>query len=344
MEKFDRKKCIALVAPGGLASQARFEAGLSALCEAGLRPKIFEPVAWPEDVGESCQASSSETSTIGSCEIVSSDCQISASDRETCSWNPTSAKERARILQTAFLDKDVGAILAVRGGYGCAELLPHLDFKVLADNQKPLMGYSDISALLLPLADKAGVKGIHGALLAEEFALSSLDGSSTHQRSLDSLLEALENPNYQPNIDLERLSLGGGSEKTVIGEIYPSNLTLLQSLLATPWQVDLSGRILFIEEVGEPAYKIHRCLQQLKLSGCLDDLAALVVGRLSIRPDEEGEIKEVPRNQLDFLLESLFAEAKYPIFKSAGFGHYGLNVALPVGARASIEDESITLV
>lgn len=333
--QINRDKKLAVIAPGGLSSQERLENGFAALESLGFSAKVFEPISW---------ASHPWLSQCGAIEVIECSEQPVEADMIRCSWNPVSAQMRAEALMKAFQDKEVGAILATRGGYGCQELLPFLDFEAIEASKKPLIGYSDITGLLLPLAERSGVPGIHGGMLAEEFALFAGEGGSDsiYQRSVESIFCLLRGEPYSEELQLERLKFGSQT-RTAVGEIVPGNLTLIASLLGTPWQVDLNGKILFIEEVGEPAYRIHRLLQQLRYASCLDNLAGLVIGRFSLRTEPGESTLEVSRDELDFILGRLFSDTSYPIFKSSDFGHSGLNLALPVGAMASIDKEKLVI-
>jgi muramoyltetrapeptide carboxypeptidase len=173
---------------------------------------------------------------------------------------------RIEELNRLLRDPDVRAIACARGGYGVMRILPHLDAAALRADPKPIIGFSDITALLMWAATQAGVRGVHGPVVAQ---LGELGGDDQQR-----LLDVLENPGASLPIDGESIGVTGAIE----GPLWGGNLSLLAHLAGTPYLPDLRGAVLLIEDVGERPYAIDRNLTHLGLAGVLAGLAGVVVG------------------------------------------------------------------
>jgi muramoyltetrapeptide carboxypeptidase len=240
-----------------------------------------------------------------------------------------SPADRAAALMELLRDDSVSIILTARGGYGSMEILPFLDFDVVASANKTIVGMSDACALLLPWTGKARVCSIHGPGLGTAFA--DYRESEDARKSADSLISTLCDPSYRYSGSGRIIRPGSGR-----GEIAVSNLSMLTSLLGTPWQPDLAGVVLVLEEVGSRPFQVHRCLLQLTLSGLLSNLSALVFGRFSRCDATHGpSVDEV----ISSLPTGMLSETHYPIVCGLPFGHWGENQALPLGREALVEDE-----
>lgn len=236
-----------------------------------------------------------------------------------------SAKERAKALSELLEDNSVGAIIAARGGFGSIEVLEHLDFSTLKEQTKPVVGFSDVTALLVALSQFAGFPTIHGAAVAVEFAAA--DSNSDAATSASELLALLRGEEIQPRVVGRVLRAGRGA-----GRLVGGNLTTLLTLIGTPWEPSFDNSILFLEEVNEAPYRVYRALTQLRLAGKLSRLSGLIFGSLSTG-DSSG-FDEL----LAFGLTELFASGDYPIISGFPCGHAGVNFPVPLGCRAMIED------
>lgn len=176
-------------------------------------------------------------------------------------------------LNGLLRDPDVRAILCARGGYGVMRILPHLDASALRADPKPIVGFSDITALLMWSSSQAGVRGVHGPVVAQLGELLSED----HAR----LFDVLEHP--EAPLELATTSIGAAGP--VRGPLLGGNLSLLSHLVGTPYLPDLSGAVLLIEDIGERPYAIDRYLTHLGLAGVLSGLGGVLVGDL-VRCDE----------------------------------------------------------
>lgn len=190
-----------------------------------------------------------------------------------------SAATRAAAIHAAWADPSIAALIAVRGGYGSAELLPLLDVGALQRSVKALVGYSDITALL-NLYVRSGVVAIHGPMLERRLARGPV---AYHEDSFLKVLTVNE-----PAGDQRPDSLETFQEGTATGCLVGGTLAQLTAMLGTPWAFDPpSDCVLFIEDVGERPYRVHRMLTQLAHAGILRRARALVFGEFP-RCDEPG--------------------------------------------------------
>jgi muramoyltetrapeptide carboxypeptidase len=228
---------------------------------------------------------------------------------------------RAAELSELVADPGIDAILCARGGYGADRILRRLDPAAFRAAAKPLVGYSDATALLLWQERCAGLAGFHGPMLDR--------GKSLDAEALAWLLAQLTGEAALP-LALPGRGLGGGAAE---GRLVGGSLTLVAASIGTPWEIDTRGRILLLEEVSERPYRVDRMLQQLRSAGKLDGVAGLGFGDLSSCLDDRyGSCVE------DVVAE-LARELSVPCVAELPFGHVDRNCAWPVGARATIDGE-----
>jgi muramoyltetrapeptide carboxypeptidase len=191
------------------------------------------------------------------------------------------ADVRAGLLREAWHDPSIAAIVAIRGGYGSAELLPLLDAALIRRARKVFVGYSDITAVLMFHLNHR-VVCFHGPMIDRRLAA----GEAGYHR--DSFLRAVCNPEPVGSLAPPQLQVLRPGEAA--GEIVGGTLTQLAALLGTPWAADVpEGALLFIEDVGERPYRIHRMLTQLTQAGVLARAAALIFGELPLCDEPNGE-------------------------------------------------------
>lgn len=231
------------------------------------------------------------------------------------------AVERAEELNRFFADPGINGILSMKGGWGSAQLLDKLDYTVIKSNPKVFMGFSDITALLINIHKQTGLITFHGPV-----------GNSTWNNftinSFNDCLIAANKIEYQSNSNIF-YTLYKGKAK---GKCIAGNLSVLVSLIGTPFEPLWEQSILFIEEVKEEPYVIDRMLTQLKQSGAYKKLNGLVWGICSKciaeEPEKSFTLKEV--------LSKFAEEIKIPSFYGAAFGHIEDKLTLPIGISVSI--------
>lgn len=218
-------------------------------------------------------------------------------------------EQRAELFNRAVNDSEVDLILALRGGFGSVHILQEIDYATLRKRNLPVMGYSDITSLhCAMLAKNAGVP-IAGSNLMQQGEVFADDLSfSSHKLALQKNISktVLAAPAIKAVNEL-------AAAQRVSGKACAANLTVLASLCGTEFMPDFSNRILIIEDVNEPIYKLDRLLHQLYLSGVLKDLQALVFGRFT-GGENSPEV-------LDKLFASFSAKLPCPCYQDFAFGH-----------------------
>ncbi|HZG07593.1 MAG TPA: LD-carboxypeptidase [Allosphingosinicella sp.] len=256
-------------------------------------------------------------------------------------WGYLAGKDEARAadLNAMFADKEVKAIFAVRGGWGSARILPHLDWATIARNPKLLTGFSDITALHMAIAAKAGFTTIHGPNAAGSWGAQSWE-------SFRALAFEAATPTYSnPTPSEDRLVQRAGRIRTIrpgraSGPLLGGNLTVLSSLVGTPYLPDFTGAILFLEDIDEAEYRIDRMLTQLALAGILGKLAGMVFGQCT---DCRARGPSFGGFTLSEVLTQHFVPLGIPVFQGAGFGHVANQFSLPVGIAAEIDAAAGTI-
>jgi len=228
--------------------------------------------------------------------------------------------ERLQDLQEALDNPKVKAIWAVRGGYGSMRILAKLNFTKFIKNPKWLIGFSDITALHNKI-HQLGLKSLHAMMPVQ------LLNSVAQPEAIDSLHDSLLGKPLEIVIPASKNNKTGSAIGTLIG----GNLSLLESLLGTPYQINTKDKILFLEEVGEPLYKIDRLLMSLELAGYFKNLAALAIGSFTdIDPDN---------NQTDSFQKLILDRVKnyhFPVIFDVPSGHIPNNHCLILGEKITV--------
>ncbi len=248
--------------------------------------------------------------------------------------------DRAAELNAHFADKAVKAIICVRGGWGSARTLPMIDFAAIRANPKPVIGYSDITALHMAIAAKAGVVTLHAPVGVSGWGKASWD----HFRAIafDGAAPLLANPPGGEDRLMQRRwrtrAITGGSAE---GPLLGGNLTVLTALAGTPYLPDFRQAILFLEDVEEAEYRIDRMLTQLGQAGILRQLAGVVFGQCTdcVARGTQGYGAFTLAQVLDQHLKPLGV----PAYQGAWFGHIADQFTLPVGVRARIDADAGTI-
>jgi len=228
---------------------------------------------------------------------------------------------RAAELMELVNDPEVDAIVCARGGYGCHRIIPMLDAEAVRRAAKPLVGYSDVTTLLLWQRRCAGLMGIHGPMLDRAESLSA--------ESQRSLTNALLGMGPLPRMSGKSLT-SGWSE----GRLTGGSLSLVVASLGTPWEIDTRGAILLFEEVGEDPYRVDRMLQQLIAAGKLAAAVGVGIGSMT-----GCESERYPTPRVAEVLEEILAPLELPVVSELPFGHCDPHFAWPVGARAAIDGD-----
>jgi muramoyltetrapeptide carboxypeptidase len=228
---------------------------------------------------------------------------------------------RAAEVKRFFQDSEVRAVFGARGGYGCGRLLPLLNFSELARTPKIFLGFSDATFLLNALVD-GGLVSFHGPMVATDFA------HGLSQRSLAHLRTLLSGGGAGLELEAREVIRGGSAEGLLIGGC----LSVVVAMLATPWQPTFDGRILFLEDTGEKAYRIDRMLVQLRQSRVFERIAGIVFGAL--RPVDSSEQE---RDLITGFVAEQTAGLRCPVLCGLEAGHGTENLTLPLGVRVRLD-------
>lgn len=236
-------------------------------------------------------------------------------------------QRRLEELHQLWDDDEVKAIIAVRGGYGCARLLPRLNFDLIRRKPKILIGFSDLTILLNAISRQTGLVTFHGPMLSTLVR----DGREALESTLNELTV-----HAQQRLKIKGLEIlrPGQAQGLLIG----GNLACLAQLLATPYEPAWDNTILLLEEINEPAYRVDRLLTQLSLAGRLDSLAGIILGDFL---DSDGHtisgLDLIWQRLLDLTPETI------PIWANFPSGHGRRNLLLPIGRTVNMDSSSATL-
>jgi muramoyltetrapeptide carboxypeptidase len=243
--------------------------------------------------------------------------------------------ERLEDLESMFADREVKAIICLRGGYGALRLLDKLNLQLVKENPKILLGISDITALLIAVNQLTGLVTFHGPVLT---SMVNWLGDYTRESLLKVVASpspagALTNPEAGPRL----FTICGGKSS---GELTGGNLSLICATLGTPFEIDTKGKILFLEEVGEEPYRIDRMLTQLELAGKFDDVKGVIIGEsVECIPKKFN-----PSFSCTFSLEEVLIERfkgmRMPVLYNLACGHGREKLTLPIGIAATLDGDS----
>jgi muramoyltetrapeptide carboxypeptidase len=249
-------------------------------------------------------------------------------------------RERAVDVNAMYADSDVRAILAIRGGWGCARILPFLDYAVIRANPKLLIGYSDITALHLAVAARGGAITLHAPNGASAWGAQSV--TSFKEIAFDGAMPTYSNPAATE----DRLAQRKWRVQTITpgvarGRLLGGNLTVLTALVGTPYFPDFRGAILLLEDVDEAEYRVDRMLTQLALAGILSSVAGVVFGHCT---DCKGSSSGVYGGfTISDVLRQHLGALGVPAFQGSFFGHLENQFTLPLGTLAEIDAAAGTI-
>lgn len=245
-------------------------------------------------------------------------------------------RDRAADIDAMFADDTVRAIFAIRGGWGSARLLPLLDWDLIRAHPKLLIGSSDVTALHLAFAARTDFPTIHAPNVSNRWEVISWNSLWRLAFTGETPLLGEQGQNG-PQDRWRTATIRPGKAR---GRLLGGNLTVLSTMMGTPWLPDFDGAIIFLEDVGEPEYRIDRMMNQLALAGVLGKVAGVVFGQCtrcnSDVPDYAGFT--VPQ-----ILDQYLAPLGVPAFSGANIGHVGNQLSLPVGARVEMDAEAGTI-
>lgn len=237
-------------------------------------------------------------------------------------------KERTDDFNRMFNDPEIKAIICVRGGAGSMQLVEGIDWSAARSRPRILMGFSDVTFLLQAWIKETGQVAIHGPMAANPSFISY------PERFDNFLLDLLQKPD--PNLEISPeflLAVDPACPKPTAhrpgkaqGRLNGGCLSLLINTLGTPWEIDTTGSVLFIEDTNEPPYRIERMLWHLKLAGKLENICAICFGNLGLAFQQIAEG-----------VEELLGDRQIPILYNLPVGHGRFNLPLPLGIMVEVD-------
>jgi len=246
-----------------------------------------------------------------------------------------SDEERINDIHDFFEDDNVKAIFTIRGGYGTGRLLRHLDYSLIKKNPKILLGYSDITSLLIAIHQQTGLVTFHGPVATSTFT------KYTQKYFYKTLTEAnpvgeIEDAPYDSNLQQSnRVWTVTGGKST--GKLTGGNLTLICMSLGTPYEIDTKDKILFVEEVGEQPNDLDRMLTHLYNAGKLDNCKGVVFDRmLKVKPANYSPAYNSFLS-VEEVIKDRFKRFDYPVCLGLSLGHIKDKPTLPLGIEAELD-------
>lgn len=232
-------------------------------------------------------------------------------------------QERASDFMELIQNEKVKAIFFIRGGWGCARILQYLNFEIIRNNPKIIMGFSDPTSLLNAITTKTGIITFHGP-----------GGNSTwNEYSLTYINELLVQGQqvhyHNQKGDLPIVTYSKGIAQ---GQLFGGNLSVLSTMIGSDYLPNWKGKILFLEDVAEEPYRIDRMLTHLKLAGVFDQISGLILGTFRKCIAEEPHISFT----LEEVFEQHFKEAQCPVYYGAQIGHTANKFTVPIGAKIEL--------
>ncbi|WP_299979632.1 LD-carboxypeptidase [Desulfobacula sp.] len=223
---------------------------------------------------------------------------------------------RANVINKLFSDSDIDGIICARGGFGAMRILNHLNWNCIKQNPKPFIGFSDNTAILLSIIGETGNSVIHGP--------NVVSFASAPEKTIDSFYKTLMG-------SLDKIEVMDGQiikPGKCTGVLKGGNISTISHLLGTKFQPDFKNTVLFLEDIGEPAYKIDRMLTQMKMAGLFNGIRGVITGAFK-KCDNDEYIEEI--------LSEIFEEYNVPILSGLDSGHGKVNLSLCMGAYIKMD-------
>ena len=249
-------------------------------------------------------------------------------------------QDRAKDINKFFAEPNIDILLPIRGGWGCARILPYLDYNLIKNNPKVMVGFSDLTALLMAIYTQSGLVTFHGpngmtswrtaqvnsfkkALFTEE----KINFKNQRDRDDDNRLMQVKNR-------IQTITPG-----TARGKIIGGNLSVLSAIIGSPYVPDFTNHILFIEDVGEDIYRIDRMITHLKVAGILDKISGFIFGECTNCLPSGGYASLT----LEEVLNDHIKPLAIPAWMGAQIGHIEPILTFPMGVEVEINANNGTI-
>ena len=246
---------------------------------------------------------------------------------------------RGRGPDALFADPEVDVVQMLRGGYGASQVVPHLDYDVIAANPKALVGYSDVTALHVAIRQRTGLVTFYGPGLTSMGSAKRADWSKDHfLRALTESGPLGEMPGRPDDPYIGAIGSGAATAPLVGGCLW-----LLRETLATPWEVDLDESILFFEDVFCPPWQVDGMLTQFRNAGKLEKVEGVVIGEMYNCEEWRQPEPWLRSRSMEDVFEHHLEPLDIPIVFNLPLGHGDHLWTLPLGLRASIDADARTI-
>ncbi len=242
-------------------------------------------------------------------------------------------EDRAADLNEMFERNDVHGIICARGGYGCARILPYLDYKLIRENPKPFIGFSDVTALHYSLFKNSSLITFHGPIAISTFSRFStacFNKVLLEPVSGFELVNSVSSNNYNP------YGIATITDGIAKGELIGGNLTLAVSLIGTDYDIDYSGKIIYLEEFLEEPYRVDRMLTQLLQAGKFKNAAGIALGVFKLCEPNKSNPAFIKSFSLMEVLKERLGNLGIPVVYGLSFGHVVDKFTLPFGIKAEL--------
>lgn len=229
-------------------------------------------------------------------------------------------------------DPNIKGIIFARGGYGTGRIAAQIDYQLIRNNPKIIWGYSDITYLHTAIRQMTGLVTFHGPMVESDIAHRDFDALSAQM--FHQLFEPVLLSYSEKITPLHVVSPGKAS-----GQLVGGNLSLLSSTIGTPFEIDTAGKLLLLEDVDEPPYRVDAMLNQLKLSGKFTEAAGIIVGDFA-----HADPIEKPSLNLEQVIHDYFRQLDCPVMTGFQIGHCFPHFSVPLGTEAELNTADKTLV
>jgi len=246
--------------------------------------------------------------------------------------------ERANDLNAMFADPEVKAVICIRGGSGAARILPLINYDLIRNNPKPILGYSDITALHHAIYAQTGLITFHGPNGTgswNSFNVRQFEKVFFEQEQVTFVNERVE----EDDLVIKKNRIQTIYHGKATGDLVGGNLTVLTALAGSPYMADFTDKILFLEDIGEEPYRVDRMMSTLMLMGVLDKIKGFVFGQCTDCEPSSG----YGNLTLDQVFDDYILPLKIPAYRGAMIGHIPRQFILPMGAQVTLNADMGTI-
>lgn len=338
----DRRQFSTLLALSGLAASVPAGAAPSSPAKSKkptIKPRHLSPGDTVGMILPATQAFNPSAIDIGreQLEALGFKVKVGAHARDKVGSYAGTDSNRVADLHAMFADPEIAGVVCYAGGWGTPRLLPLLDFDLIRKNPKVFVGYSDITALLNAIHQETGLVTFHGPVAASNlhpYTIEHLKKAVMSTEAIGTLANPEKEDDELVNRTWRQRTIRSGR---ATGRLVGGNLTLVSSLMGTPWQVQTDGAILLLEDIQEAPYRIDRMLTQLALGGLFERVAGVIWGYCT---DCESD---GPSFSIEEILDDRFGKLGVPVLTGLAFGHIRKILTLPIGLDATLDTEKGTL-